>query len=118
MTTALNVGGSQSVSASGTTSPGSLALGTNNLTLAAAGGLIFGGFSRTLAPLTLSGARLVLLMATRAEVRADLIEWRAAGFDPLDWINYPENAQRAGASVAQRRAARAAAGVPMPGQSQ
>ena len=55
---------------------------------------------------------------TRAEVRADLIEWRAAGFDPLDWINYPENPQRGGAIVAQGRAARAAAGVPMPGQSQ
>ena len=44
---------------------------------------------------------------TRAQVRADLIEWRQAGYDPLDWINYPENAQRAGAIVAQRRAARA-----------
>ncbi|MFD1554375.1 DUF4148 domain-containing protein [Paraburkholderia silviterrae] len=44
---------------------------------------------------------------TRAQVRADLAEWRAAGYDPLDWINYPENAQRAGAIVAQRRASRA-----------
>ncbi len=49
---------------------------------------------------------------TRAEVRADLIEWRQAGYDPLDWIDYPENAQRAGAIVAQRRAARAAGGMP------
>lgn len=47
---------------------------------------------------------------TRAQVHADLVEWRAAGYDPLDWIDYPENAQRAGAIVAQRRAARAAAG--------
>jgi hypothetical protein len=44
---------------------------------------------------------------TRAQVRADLAEWRAAGYDPLDWLNYPENAQRAGAIVAQRRAQRA-----------
>lgn len=44
---------------------------------------------------------------TRAQVRADLADWRAAGYDPLDWLNYPENAQRAGAIVAQRRAARA-----------
>lgn len=43
---------------------------------------------------------------TRAEVRADLVEWLAAGYDPLDWVDYPENAQRAGAIVAQRRAAR------------
>jgi hypothetical protein len=41
---------------------------------------------------------------TRAQVRADLVEWRQAGYDPLDWIDYPENAQRAGAIVAQRRA--------------
>jgi hypothetical protein len=45
--------------------------------------------------------------ATRAQVRADLAEWRAAGYDPLDWLNYPENAQRAGAIVAQHRAQRA-----------
>ncbi|MEX3949191.1 DUF4148 domain-containing protein [Paraburkholderia sp. EG287B] len=49
---------------------------------------------------------------TRAQVRADLIEWRQAGYDPLDWIDYPENAQRAGAIVAQRRAARAGYGAP------
>jgi hypothetical protein len=41
---------------------------------------------------------------TRAQVRADLLEWRAAGYDPLDWIDYPENAQRAGRIVAARRA--------------
>lgn len=48
---------------------------------------------------------------TRAEVRADLVEWLQAGFDPLDWVDYPENAQRAGAIVAQRRAERAGAGA-------
>lgn len=47
---------------------------------------------------------------TRAQVHADLVEWRAAGYDPLDWFDYPDNAQRAAAIVAQRRAARAAAG--------
>ncbi len=41
---------------------------------------------------------------TRAEVRADLADWRAAGYDPLDWIDYPDNAQRAGRIVAARRA--------------
>ena len=49
---------------------------------------------------------------TRAQVRADLIEWRNAGYDPLDWINYPENAQRAGAIVAQRRAEHGTAVAP------
>jgi hypothetical protein len=44
---------------------------------------------------------------TRAQVRADLIEWRAAGYDPLDWIDYPENAQRAGRIVAAQRAQQA-----------
>ena len=42
---------------------------------------------------------------TRAQVLADLAAWRAAGYDPQDWIHYPENAQRAGAIVAQQRAA-------------
>jgi hypothetical protein len=42
---------------------------------------------------------------TRAEVKADLAQWLAAGYDPLDWIDYPDNAQRAGRIVAQRRAA-------------
>ncbi|MBB5459984.1 DUF4148 domain-containing protein [Paraburkholderia sp. Cpub6] len=40
---------------------------------------------------------------TRAQVRTDLAEWLAAGYDPFDWINYPENAQRAGRIVAQHR---------------
>lgn len=40
---------------------------------------------------------------TRAQVRADLADWRAAGYDPFDWLNYPQNAQRAGRIVAQRR---------------
>ena len=53
---------------------------------------------------------------TRAQVRADLGEWRAAGYDPLDWVNYPGNAQRAGEIVAQRRAARGAGAMPMPVQ--
>ena len=41
---------------------------------------------------------------TRAQVKADLAEWRAAGYDPLDWIDYPQNAQRAGRIVAARHA--------------
>ncbi|MGF6639113.1 hypothetical protein OKW38_005423 [Paraburkholderia sp. MM5496-R1] len=40
---------------------------------------------------------------TRAQVRADLAEWLAAGYDPFDWIDYPENAQRASRIVAQHR---------------
>ncbi|HVE09564.1 MAG TPA: DUF4148 domain-containing protein [Paraburkholderia sp.] len=45
---------------------------------------------------------------TRAQVIADLAEWRAAGYDPNDWIDYPENAIAAGRIVAERRAAHAA----------
>ncbi|CAG4919965.1 DUF4148 domain-containing protein [Paraburkholderia gardini] len=41
---------------------------------------------------------------TRADVRADLVAWRAAGYDPLDWLDYPENAQRASRIVAAQRA--------------
>jgi len=47
---------------------------------------------------------------TRAQVRADLVDWLNAGFDPFDWINYPDNARRAHAIVLQRRAERAGAG--------
>jgi hypothetical protein len=47
---------------------------------------------------------------TRAEVRADLADWIQAGFDPKDKLNYPANALRAGAIVAQRRADHAAPG--------
>jgi hypothetical protein len=42
---------------------------------------------------------------TRAEVQADLAQWRAAGYDPLDWIDYPKNAQQAAQIVAQQREA-------------
>jgi hypothetical protein len=40
---------------------------------------------------------------TRAQVRADLADWRAAGYDPFDWLNYPQNAQRAARIVAEQR---------------
>ncbi|KMZ12712.1 hypothetical protein BHUM_03414 [Candidatus Burkholderia humilis] len=31
---------------------------------------------------------------TRAEVRQEFLAWRAAGYDPNDWLNYPANAKR------------------------
>ncbi|MFL9996978.1 DUF4148 domain-containing protein [Paraburkholderia sediminicola] len=55
-------------------------------------------FAQTARPYEQSGP------LTRAQVRADLADWRAAGYDPLDWIDYPDNAQRAGRIVAMRRA--------------
>lgn len=36
---------------------------------------------------------------TRAQVRQQLVELRAAGYDPPDWANYPENIQAAQARV-------------------
>jgi hypothetical protein len=41
---------------------------------------------------------------TRAQVVAELNEWFAAGFNPDEWIYYPDNAQAAGRIVAQSRA--------------
>jgi hypothetical protein len=41
---------------------------------------------------------------TRAEVKANLVEWLAAGYNPYDWLDYPDNALRTGAIVAARRA--------------
>jgi hypothetical protein len=58
-------------------------------------------FAQTSRPYDPSGPK------TRAEVKADLAEWLAAGYDPLDWIDYPQNAQRAGRIVAARRAQQA-----------
>jgi hypothetical protein len=45
------------------------------------------------------------MQRTRVEVRAEVIEWRQAGYDQSDdWSHYPESALRAAAIVAQRRA--------------
>lgn len=41
---------------------------------------------------------------TRAQVKAELAEWRAAGFDPVNWLIYPSNAISAARVVAERRA--------------
>jgi hypothetical protein len=41
---------------------------------------------------------------TRAQVRADLRDWLAAGYDPFDWVDYPDNAQRTARIVFARRA--------------
>jgi hypothetical protein len=48
---------------------------------------------------------------TRAEVKADTLAWLAAGYDPNNWWEYPDNAQRAGRIVAEQRARQAGAGV-------
>jgi hypothetical protein len=40
---------------------------------------------------------------TRAEVRADLVQVEKAGYNPNDWIHYPENIQAAEARVAAEK---------------
>ncbi|CAG9244060.1 DUF4148 domain-containing protein [Paraburkholderia unamae] len=42
---------------------------------------------------------------TRAQVRAELAQLRAAGYDPNDWMHYPENIQAAEAKVEAQRGA-------------
>jgi len=44
---------------------------------------------------------------TRAQVREEFVQLRAAGYDPADWVNYPENIQAAEARVAAKQAASA-----------
>ncbi len=39
---------------------------------------------------------------TRAEVRAELLAWLAAGYDRWDWNHYPDNAIRTGRIVAEQ----------------
>jgi hypothetical protein len=36
---------------------------------------------------------------TRAQVRAELAQLRAAGYDPADWLHYPDNVQAAQAKI-------------------
>ncbi|KVN41336.1 hypothetical protein WJ63_23035 [Burkholderia pyrrocinia] len=40
---------------------------------------------------------------TRAQVRAELVQLEKAGYNPNDWINYPENIQAAQAKIAAAR---------------
>lgn len=44
---------------------------------------------------------------TRAQVRADLVQVEKAGYNPLDWMHYPENIQAAEARVAAQKGAAA-----------
>ncbi|AIO36441.1 DUF4148 domain-containing protein [Burkholderia pseudomultivorans] len=37
---------------------------------------------------------------TRAQVRAELVQLEKAGYNPNDWLNYPENIQAAQAKIA------------------
>jgi asparagine N-glycosylation enzyme membrane subunit Stt3 len=55
---------------------------------------------------------------TRAQVREQLVQLRAAGYDPHDWIHYPDNIQAAEARVAQQQAANSAYGPSTNGTSQ
>jgi hypothetical protein len=47
--------------------------------------------------------------ATRAQVTADLAQLEKAGYDPRDWLHYPENVQAAEAKVAVQNATAQAA---------
>ena len=42
---------------------------------------------------------------TRAQVRDEIAQLQNAGYNPRDWVNYPENFQTAQAKVADRNGA-------------
>ncbi|WP_233867409.1 DUF4148 domain-containing protein [Paraburkholderia adhaesiva] len=44
---------------------------------------------------------------TRAQVREELVQLRAAGYDPADWMHYPENIQAAEAKIHAQKDAQA-----------
>lgn len=44
---------------------------------------------------------------TRAQVRSELAQLRAAGYDPNDWMHYPDNIQAAEAKIEAQKAATA-----------
>ena len=46
---------------------------------------------------------------TRAQVRAELVQYEQAGYNPDDWIHYPENVQAAQAKIAAQNATAQAA---------
>ncbi|MDR5739753.1 MULTISPECIES: DUF4148 domain-containing protein [unclassified Caballeronia] len=41
---------------------------------------------------------------TRDQVRQEAAAWIAAGYDPNDWLHYPDNAIRANRVITQRAA--------------
>ncbi|KDR30625.1 MULTISPECIES: DUF4148 domain-containing protein [Caballeronia] len=41
---------------------------------------------------------------TRDQVRQEFLLWRSVGYDPNDWLDYPDNAMRASRIIAQRQA--------------
>ena len=44
---------------------------------------------------------------TRAQLRTEIVQLRAAGYEPGDWMHYPENIQAAEAKVEAQKAATA-----------
>ncbi|BBU32066.1 hypothetical protein BTHE68_58000 (plasmid) [Burkholderia sp. THE68] len=55
--------------------------------------------------------------ASRAQVRAELAQLEKAGYDPHDWVHYPENIQAAQARLAAQNAAAQGAGTAFGGAS-
>ncbi|SDG60843.1 DUF4148 domain-containing protein [Paraburkholderia phenazinium] len=55
---------------------------------------------------------------TRAQVRADLVQVEKAGYNPSDWIHYPENIQAAEARVAAEKGDASGYGAGSNGTSQ
>jgi len=60
-----------------------------------------------LAAPALSFAQQSSAPVTRAEVRAELVALEKAGYNPNDWMNYPENLQAAQQRVDAERFAQA-----------
>lgn len=41
---------------------------------------------------------------TRAQLRTEIVQLRAAGYEPGDWMHYPENIQAAQAKIQAQKA--------------
>ncbi|HEY1611955.1 MAG TPA: DUF4148 domain-containing protein [Paraburkholderia sp.] len=55
---------------------------------------------------------------TRAQVREQIVQLRAVGYDPRDWADYPENIQAAQARLSAEQAANTAYGPATTGTTQ
>jgi hypothetical protein len=55
---------------------------------------------------------------TRAQVRAELVQVEKAGYNPSDWMHYPENIQAAEARVAAEKGDTSGYGASSNGTSQ
>lgn len=75
-------------------------------------------FAAVIAVPAISFAQVAQQPLTRAEVRAQVVQLRAAGYDSRDWAHYPENIQAAQARMLAEQTNNTAYGTAADGTTQ